>query len=112
VQPAQRTLNWTDYKCDVFDAITWRWSYVNDGQLDQLVSFCFKCDTQIHPKIGYIDSLSERTDYTCDFCGNQVVLDGSHDEIVDRVSRQIQRKLRSPSEEWKAAIKAYASKNP
>ena len=50
-------------------------------------------------------------DYTCDHCGNQVLLDGSHDEVIDRVSRQIQRKLRSPGKEWKTAIKIHGWRN-
>jgi hypothetical protein len=98
--------NWQDYTCDVFYEIVWRWSYANQGKL-QLVPFCLKCDTQIHPEIGHIDALGEKTRYACDNdnCGNQVLLDGSHEQVVDRVTRQIQRKLRSPSEEWKTGIK-------
>ena len=99
--------DWDDYTCDVFHEIVWRWDYARQGELLQLAPFCFKCDTQIHPEIGHIDALGERTRYPCDNdnCGNQVLLDGSHEQIVDRVSRQIQRKLRSSGEEWKTAIR-------
>jgi hypothetical protein len=105
--------DWRDYTCDVFDEIVWRWGYASRGELLQLVPFCFKCDTQIHPEIGHIDALGEKTRYPCDNdnCRNQVLLDGSHEQVVDRVSRQIQRKLRSPSEELKTAIKANAWRN-
>ena len=77
------------------------------GGLIHLLPFCLKCDTQIHPEIGHIDALGQKTRYACDNdnCGNQVLLDGSHEQIVDRVSRQIQRKLRSSGEEWKTAIR-------
>jgi hypothetical protein len=109
-QPAQRTSNWRDYTCDVFHEIVWRWEYGNRGQLIQFVPFCFKCDTQIHPQIGHIGPFGEKTDYHCDHCENRVLLDGSHEHVVDRISRQIQRKLRSPTEEWKTAIKAHASR--
>ena len=113
-QPADDSADepdWRDYTCDVFHEIVWRWSYASRGELLQLVPFCFKCDTQIHPRIGSIGPLGEKTDYTCDHCGNQVLLDGSHEQILDWVSRQIQRKLRSPSEEWKNAIKDQASRS-
>jgi len=103
--------DWRDYMCDVFYEIVWRWSYASGGGLLHLLPFCFKCDTQIHPKIGVIGPLGEKTSYTCDHCGNYVLVDGSHEEVVDRVSRQIDRKLRSPSEEWKTAIKTQGSRH-
>ena len=103
--------DWRDYMCDVFYEIVWRWSYASGGGLLHLLPFRFKCDTQIHPKIGVIGPLGEKTSYTCDHCGNQVLVDGSHEEVVDRVSRQIDRKLRSPSEEWKTAIKTQGWRN-
>ncbi len=108
----QRTTetNWRDYKCDVFHEIVWRWHYANQSQL-KLVPFCLKCDTQIHPEIGHIDALGESARYRCDHCGNQVSLDGSHEAVVDRVTRQIQRKLRSPSKEWKLAIQTQGWRN-
>jgi len=110
-QPAQRTLNWSDYTCDVFHEIAWRWKYAHDGQLYELVPFCFKCDTQIHPRIGHVDSLGRSTNYQCDHCGNQVLVDGSQSAIDDWVTRQIQRKLRSPNKEWKTAIKTQGWRN-
>ena len=103
--------DWQDYTCDVFHEMTWRWGYDNRGQLLRLLPFCFKCDTQIRPEIGSIDALGEKTNYACDHCGNQVLLDGSHDHVVDWISRQIQRKLRSPSEDWKRAIKPQGWRN-
>ena len=103
--------DWPDYTCDVFYEIVWRWSYASQGGRLQLVPFCFKCDTQIHPNIGSIGPLGEKTDYTCDHCGNQVLLDGSHEQVLDWISRQIQRKLRSPSKEWKTAIKTHGWRN-
>ncbi len=103
--------NWQDYTCDVFYEIVWRWSYPSQVGRLQLVPFCLKCDTQIHPQIGDIGPLGEKTSYTCDHCGNRVLLDGSQEEVVDRVSRQIQRKLRSPGEEWKIAIKTQGWRN-
>ncbi len=105
--------NWQDYTCDVFYEIVWRWSYPSQVGGIQPVPFCLKCDTQIHPEIGHIDALGEKTRYPCDNdnCRNQVLLDGSHEQVVDRVTRQIQRKLRSPGEEWKIAIKTQAWRN-
>ena len=103
--------DWRDYTCNVFHEIVWRWSYASRGRLFHLLPFCFKCDTQIHPKIGSIGPLGEKTDYTCDHCGNQVLLDGSHEQVLDWISRQIQRKLRSPSKEWKTAIKTHGWRN-
>jgi len=105
--------DWDDYTCDVFHEIVWRWSYASRGGLIHLLPFCLKCDTQIHPEIGHIDALGQKTRYACDNdnCGNQVLLDGSHEEVVDRVARQIQRKLRSPSEEWKTAIQTQGWRN-
>jgi len=103
--------NWQDYTCDIFYEIVWRWSYPSQVGRLQLVPFCLKCDTQIHPQIGDIGPLGEKTSYTCDHCGNRVLLDGSQEEVVDRVSRQIQRKLRSPGEEWKIAIKTQGWRN-
>jgi hypothetical protein len=104
--------NWRDYTCDVFHQIVWRWGYGNNGQPVQLTPFCFKCDTQIYPEIGHISPLGEKASYHCDNCGNQVLVDGSHEYVVGWIARQIQRKLRSPAKEWKNAIKDHAGRNP
>ena len=51
----------TDYRCDVFHQITWRWHYGYGGQLGEPAPYCLDCDTEIHPQIGHIDALGQTT---------------------------------------------------
>jgi len=90
-----------DYVKDSFFGLTWRWRYGQTG-IYSVVPCCSRCDMQVHPRLDHVSTLSTLTGYHCDNCGQHVSLEGDHQNIEDKVTRQIQRKLRSG--EWKQVI--------
>jgi hypothetical protein len=60
---------------------------------------------QIFPKLGpYRGPYRESTRYECDRCGYAIDIEGSQYEIENKVTREIQRLLRS--EGWKQHVRA------
>ncbi len=74
--------------------VKWRWRYGQIGIYD-VVSFCPRCDLQVHPLASSSYAFIHRTTYKCEDCHwNSQEFDCSHEVVVDRVTRKIQQELR------------------
>jgi C4-type Zn-finger protein len=85
--------------------VLWRWRYDYTGQINGLHSFCpvANCDMQIYGVFGpYRGPYQPTTEYVCDRCGHRETVVGSQEQIEDRVTREIQRLLRT--ETWQHAL--------
>ena len=93
------------YAEDVVLGIRWRWRYGSDGAIYQLVSFCPNCDYQIHPRDVAAYRAVDHIGYRCEDCGALVGdFQMSLDEIESRVTRHIQKNLRTGT--WSDVVKA------
>ena len=90
--------SWRNYTSDNFFGIKWAWRYDETGQVSGLYSLCPHCDYQIYPKPNYSWGI-DKVDFHCEACNSNL---GSHqDEVAqleNKVTRHIQRKLRTG--EW------------
>jgi hypothetical protein len=83
------------YTADTFFEIKWRWKYLG-GQIDELVSFCPKCDYQIYPKRSGGFHAAPGFIYECEDCRSFAqVFDQPPEEIENKILRMIQKKLRA-----------------
>jgi len=104
------------YTQDVFFGIRWRWKYYGN-ELGPVVAFCPRCDTRLLERDEY---LSRRVGYAsgsgilfyCDHCSwESQPLEGTHDDVIERVGRQIDRKIRN--KEWITEIvEKHARRDP
>lgn len=99
VWPKSESSNWRNYKEDEFFGVRWRWGYPGDS-IDNIAAYCPSCDTQIVAcqKLGGYSMRSpvEETEYYCDHCGRKCHLfNGSHDDMLNKVHRQIAREIRT-----------------
>ena len=97
--PTVRPARFTDYTEDTFFGVVWRWAY-QQGKLLPPAGFCPTCDTQLvysEPYRGISVSL------VCEHC-HKTVYDGEGglEDALNRVARQIERKLRSG--EWQRMV--------
>ncbi|MEA3213321.1 MAG: hypothetical protein QOE70_6378 [Chthoniobacter sp.] len=101
--------NWRDFTEFEFEGVLWRWHYDRQGGLYNLVSFCPQsgCDMQTYARMGnYFGAGRETTRYTCDRCHHAPEINGSSEQIENRVSREIQRLLRGDG--WKNHVRVTA----
>jgi hypothetical protein len=85
--------NWRDYKSDCFFDMTWRWHYGASGQIENLNCFCPHDDTVL---VGTQSTYPNRITFKCETCGKTFgPLDGHWKDLLGRVERQIDRKLRN-----------------
>ena len=106
-KPEPSQSNWRDFTEFEYEGVLWRWQFSYHGDIQLLTSFCAQpgCDMQIFPKIGpYRGPYRETTTYECDRCGHAIDMDGSKDEIESKVTREIQRLLRTDG--WKKHVRS------
>jgi hypothetical protein len=100
--PNQPEPHWRDFRAFEYMGVLWRWEYSSRGDVHSLVSFCPQedCDMQTFPKLGhYYGPGRESTKYPCDRCGHTPEIESGQYVIESRVTREIQRLLRSDA--WK-----------
>lgn len=74
--------------------VKWRWSYGHTG-IYNVVSFCPRCDLQVHPSNGSSYSFIDRIGFKCEDCHwTSQDFDCGHADLIDRVTRKIQQELR------------------
>jgi len=97
--------SWRDFIQFEYLGVLWRWHYTSSGDMHSLVSFCpaSGCDMQTFPRLGqWYGGSRQTTHYPCDRCGHTPEIEGSEHEIESKVTREIQRLLRSNG--WKEHV--------
>ena len=81
-------------RSDEFLGIRWRWRYYgNQGDVDEIHSFCPVCDYEVFPT-----NIPGCVLFRCESCGRDLrSFDMTHADLISRVIRLIQQKLRSGS---------------
>lgn len=94
----------TEYNQDTFLGVTWRWSYIS-GRPSNAWAFCPQCDTVlVYTESSRFDP-HQQTVLTCETCNRDVLHhDGDKDYLVDKIHRQIDRKIRSG--EWLSVVQS------
>lgn len=86
-----------DYTHDMIEGVEWRWNYPN-GVLDSYPfnAFCpdSKCMSRLTYEVMRIPaSHAYSTSYTCPCCGSKKTLKGTHTDIKDRISIEVERRI-------------------
>jgi ribosomal protein S27E len=90
--------SFTDYEEDRFFGVVWRWGYAH-GRPTGTWAFCPSCDTVLVYSYRY-DYGHQKTTLHCETCNHDLATEsGDKDDIVAKVHRQIDRKIRTG--EWK-----------
>lgn len=103
---ANKEPRFTDYRKDFFFGAIWRWQYTSSGLPTDTWAFCPICDTVLvySHKRDYGEFF---TSLTCETCNHQVLTNrGDKDDLVAKVERQIDRKIRN--DEWKKQVTSKA----
>lgn len=88
-----------DYTEDRFFGVVWRWRYAQGGPSGAW-AFCPKCDTILVYSYRH-DYGDFKTTLHCETCEVDLATEsGNKDDLVGKVHRQIDRKLRTG--EWKS----------
>ena len=87
------------YNHDTFLGLKWRWSYIS-GCPANAWAFCPHCDTMlVYSEVGSRYDPDRKTVLTCETCNDDLLHhEGSRDYLVERIHRQIDRKIRNG--EW------------
>ena len=89
--------NVTAYNQDTFLGLKWRWLYIA-GRPANAWAFCPHCDTVL----VYSED-TRQTVLTCETCARDLLQhEGDKDYLVQKIRRQIERKIRSG--EWKQVV--------
>lgn len=90
-----------DYKEDEFSSVIWRWSYMSNGKIDHVWCFCPADDTMLVFKLPrYVNTAPT---IECETCGTVYIrYDGSQENLISAIKRQIDRKIRSG--EWRKVV--------
>lgn len=93
--PAGKT-DWRTYQTDIFYNLRWRWHYLENGNIHNLVTFCSYCDFQVYPRADSAYHIVNRIEYECESCGkNWGNFEESPASLEDKVKRFIQQKIRN-----------------
>ena len=95
--------NVASYNHDTFLGLKWRWSYIA-GQPANAWAFCPHCDTMlVYSEVGRFFDPDRKTVLTCETCGRDMLQhEGDRDYLVQKIHRQIDRKIRSG--EWERVV--------
>lgn len=95
--------HWTDYIKDSFFNVIWRWQW-KDSSTIGIWAYCPSCDTTLVYKNDhrYFDGVTT-VQLICETCSAvRVRENGDNNDLVAKVQRQIDRKLRTG--EWRGCI--------
>jgi hypothetical protein len=96
---AKKRPTYTGYKQDRFFGVVWRWQYDN-GRLAAPCAFCPSCDMRLVYSSEMYGLHGATTTLHCEVCRKDWVTEsGELGDLVDKVGRQIDRKIRSG--EWR-----------
>lgn len=96
--PSKSSPSFINYTQDEFFGIRWRWRYDGDTSIYNLVSFCPRCDYQVHPRNVSGFRAIDHLGYRCDDCGATLGdFEMSLEELSSRVTRKIHQKIRTGS---------------
>ena len=92
-----------EYNHDTFLGLKWRWSYMS-GHPTNAWAFCPRCDTiLVYSEVGSRFDQDRKTVLTCETCNCDLLdHDGDKDYLVQKIHRQIDRKIRTG--EWQHVI--------
>lgn len=115
-KPLSQTLNglskpdFRTYTKDVFEGFNgtvWRWRYMSsDNSIWNVTAYCPRCDMQLVPHYDYsgYEAAGTRTTLVCENCHWRAArIEGELDDIENRVTRLIHRKLRTGK--WESTVK-------
>lgn len=105
---------WRAYTQDVFpgfDGAVWRWQYSSvEGTVLRAAPFCPRCDMVLLLRYQGANYSGYHTTLVCENCRwESTEIEGSPDEIEDRVKRLINRKVRNG--EWEAVARRLRESN-
>jgi hypothetical protein len=83
--------SWRSYTTDMFLGLRWRW-WNAEGTFHGLYPCCPRCDLRLRPDSVYRGGTVA---FQCEDCGNVVQLSASYDEVIDQVTRFIDRNMRT-----------------
>jgi hypothetical protein len=86
--------DWHDYRQDTFFGIVWRWGYDCGNHITTPIAYCPMCDTQVRPGPDPRHPHPNRFVYHCGHWDNQVPINDSHTNTLDKIVLQIDRKIR------------------
>jgi hypothetical protein len=100
--------SWRAYTQDVFlgfDGALWRWQYSStDSTVLRVAPFCPRCDMVLFQRYEGANYIGYQTKFLCENCQwESTEIEGSPDQLEDRVKRLINRKIRSG--EWEATVR-------
>jgi len=97
--------NISAYNHDTFLGLKWRWSYIS-GQPVKAWAFCPHCDTMlVYSMIGSFYEPDRKTVLTCETCSRDMLEHkGDKDYLVEKIHRQIDRKIRTG--EWERIVES------
>ena len=104
-----------DYIKDTFDGLIWRWRYTYGGGIKDPWCFCPECDGILSYSVEDVSSFHEvgcrwATNLFCDHCDRIVsTLPGDQNNIVHRIERLIDRKIRVG--EWREVVAQHTAKS-
>jgi hypothetical protein len=81
---------WLEYRQDQFFDIAWTWRYAGNQILESSITpFCPRCQMRLRgDQQGY---MTMTTTFICDDCGFRKDIQGSGHDVIDRISRLIER---------------------
>ncbi|MFA6180396.1 MAG: hypothetical protein WC696_12360 [Candidatus Methylopumilus sp.] len=91
------------YNHDTFLGLKWRWSYIS-GHPENAWAFCPHCDTVlVYFEVGSRFDPDRNTVLTCETCNRDLLRhEGDKDYLVQKIHRQIDRKIRTG--EWQSVV--------
>lgn len=96
----------TDYKEDRFFGVVWRWRYAQGGPTGTW-AFCPRCDTVLVYSYRH-DYGDTKTTLHCETCRVDLATEpGDKDDLVGKIHRQIDRKIRTG--DWKNYVERTAT---
>lgn len=89
------------YRRDEFFELVWRWSYPLRPAGDRIWCFCPKCETRLIYRARMLDGVN-LINFFCETCNKEYPqrFSGEIDEVLSKVIRQIDRKIRTG--DWKS----------
>ena len=90
LQRTSSTVTYLAYTSDTFFGISWHWSYDGGNVYDEdIIPRCPSCKTLLQPSNMVVNEFI----LVCSHCGFQKEFEYSYDELLNRVKKEIDRKI-------------------